>query len=58
MKQKDLERLLRMAGCSLKCEGASHASRVNPQTGTMEAVPLHAEIKEPLAIKILKSLDA
>jgi predicted RNA binding protein YcfA (HicA-like mRNA interferase family) len=58
MKRKDLERLLRMAGSSLKCEGASHAPWINQKTGAMEAVPRHAEIKEPLARKILKSLDA
>ena len=58
MKRKDLERLLRMAGCSLKREGASYAPWINPKTGAMEAVPRHTEIKEPLARKILKSLDA
>ena len=58
MKRKDLERLLHMAGCYLKREGASHAPWITPKTGTMEAVPRHEEIKEPLARKILKSLDA
>ncbi len=57
MKRKDLERLLRMAGISLKCEGASHAPWINPKTGAMEAVPRHTEIKESFARKILKSLD-
>lgn len=51
MKRKDLERLLRMAGCSLKREGASYAPWINPKTGAMEAVPRHTEIKEPLAKK-------
>jgi len=31
---------------------------MNPRTGVTEAVPRHAEIKEPLARKILKALDA
>jgi hypothetical protein len=31
---------------------------MNPKTGVMEAVPRHAEVKEPLARKILKSLSA
>ncbi len=58
MKRKELERLLRIAGCYLKREGHSHSLWINPKTGVVEAVPRHAEIKEPLARKILKSLDA
>ncbi|HOX32822.1 MAG TPA: type II toxin-antitoxin system HicA family toxin [Spirochaetales bacterium] len=58
MKRTDLERALRMAGCYLKREGASHCLWINPRTGVVEAVPRHAEIKEPLARKILKSLSA
>ena len=58
MKRKDLERRLRMAGCYLKREGASHSLWINPGTGAIEAVPRHAEIKEPLARKILKGLNA
>jgi predicted RNA binding protein YcfA (HicA-like mRNA interferase family) len=58
MKRKELEKRLRMAGCYLKREGASHALWINPKTGTIEAIPRHAEIKEPLALKILKGLNA
>jgi mRNA interferase HicA len=29
-----------------------------PENGVVEAVPWHAEIKEPLAKKILKNLNA
>jgi mRNA interferase HicA len=58
MKRLDLERKLRIAGCYLKREGASHSLWINPKTGTIEAIPRHKEIKEPLAKKILKSLDA
>jgi predicted RNA binding protein YcfA (HicA-like mRNA interferase family) len=58
MKRKELEKRLRIAGCLLKREGASHSLWINPKTGTIEAVPRHTEIKEPLARKILKSLDA
>ena len=58
MKRKDLERRLRLAGCYLKREGASHSLWVNPATGVVEAVPRHPEIKEPLARKILKSMNA
>ena len=41
-----------MAGCYLKRQGAEHALWINPQTGVVEAVPRHAEIKDPLARKI------
>ena len=58
MKRRDLERRLRIAGCYLKREGASHSLWINPKNGAMEAVPQHAEIKEPLAKKILKNLNA
>ncbi len=58
MKRRDLERRLRIAGCYLKREGASHALWINPKNGAMEAVSRHAEIKEPLAKKILKNLNA
>ena len=52
MKRRDLERKLRMAGCYLKREGASHSLWINPNNGVVEAVPRHKEIKEPLARKI------
>jgi predicted RNA binding protein YcfA (HicA-like mRNA interferase family) len=58
MKRRELEKRLRIAGCLLKREGASHALWTNPRTGVIETVPGHSEIKEPLARKILKSLDA
>jgi hypothetical protein len=53
-----LERKLRIAGCYLKREGTSHSLWINPKTGIVEAVPRHTEIKEPLAKKILKNLNA
>ncbi|MBM5803140.1 MAG: type II toxin-antitoxin system HicA family toxin [Cyanobacteria bacterium K_DeepCast_35m_m2_155] len=58
MKRRDLERALRRAGCFLKREGASHALWMNPQTGAIETIPRHQEIKEPLARKILRNMDA
>ena len=58
MKRKELERQLRRAGCVLKREGAPHSLWVNPRTGLMEVVPRHQEIKELLARKILRSLEA
>jgi predicted RNA binding protein YcfA (HicA-like mRNA interferase family) len=58
MKRRDLEQKLRIAGCYLKREGSSHSLWINPKNGIIEAVPRHSEIKEPLAKKILKNLDA
>ena len=58
MKRKDPERRLRIAGCYLKREGASHSIWINPKNGTIETVPRHNEIKESLAKKILKNMDA
>jgi mRNA interferase HicA len=58
MKRRDLERKLRIAGCYLKREGQSHSLWINPKNGVVEAVPRHTEIKEPLARKILKDLNA
>jgi hypothetical protein len=42
----------------MKREGASHSLWINPKNGIIEAVPRHIEIKEPLAKKILKNLNA
>lgn len=58
MKRRDVERRLRRAGCFLKREGASHSLWINPKTGVVETIPGHKEIKQPLAKKILKNLDA
>ena len=58
MKLRTLEKKLRIAGCYLKREGKAHSLWINPKTGVVEAVPRHIEIKEPLAQKILKRLDA
>jgi predicted RNA binding protein YcfA (HicA-like mRNA interferase family) len=58
MRRRDLERKLRIAGCYMKRQGASHSLWINPKNGAIEAVPRHIDIKEPLAKKILKNLNA
>lgn len=58
MKRWDPERRLRFAGCFLKREGGGHSIWINPKSGITESLPRHTEIKEPLARKILKRLDA
>jgi mRNA interferase HicA len=58
MKRNDLLRKLRLAGSHLKREGSAHSLWINPKDGTIEAVPRHNEIKESLAKKILKNMNA
>ena len=58
MKRRDSERRLRILGCGLKREGSSHSIRINPASAVTEAVRRHAEIKDPLAEKLLKGLGA
>ena len=58
MKRRDVEKRLRRAGCYLKREGSSHSLWINPKTGAVETIPRHSEVKEHLALKILKSLGA
>ncbi|MFZ4557545.1 MAG: type II toxin-antitoxin system HicA family toxin [Pseudanabaena sp.] len=57
MKRGDLIRHLKEFGCILKREGAGHSLWVNPETGEMEAVPRHNEIKNQLAKKICRGLS-
>jgi mRNA interferase HicA len=52
------EKVLIGWSCYLKREGSSHSLWINPKTGVIEAVPRHTEIKEPLAKKILKNMNA
>jgi mRNA interferase HicA len=58
MKRRELEKKLRHSGCYLKREGGAHSLWINPRTGVVEAIPRHTEIKEHLARKILRSLNA
>ncbi len=56
MKRTELEKKLRAMGCYPKREGSSHTLWINPNTGVIETVPRHREIKEMLAKKILKRM--
>jgi mRNA interferase HicA len=57
MKRGDLIRHLKEFGCILKREGAGHSLWMNLETGEMEAVPRHNEIKNQLAKKICRGLS-
>jgi len=52
-----LLRHLRRYGCVVKREGAGHSLWLNPETGSMQAVPRHREIAELLARRICRGLD-
>ena len=56
MRRRELEKRLRHVGCYLKRERGSHSLWINHRTGVVEAIPRHAEVKEPLAKRILRSL--
>lgn len=56
MKRTDLIRKLEAEGCSLIRNGGRHDWYRNPVTGVSQPVPRHREIKEFLALHILKKL--
>lgn len=61
LRSNEKERTGKKASCRwllLKREDSSHLLWINPKNGVIEAVPRHKEIKEPLANKILKNLNA
>jgi mRNA interferase HicA len=44
MKRRGLLRHLQAHGCRLEREDGQHSLWLNPETGTVEAVPRHTEI--------------
>lgn len=56
MKRGSLLKHLRRHGCILKREGSSHSLWMNPNNGSVEAVPRHTEMKNNLARKICRGL--
>jgi mRNA interferase HicA len=57
MKRTQLLKHLRIHGCYLKREGASHSLWINPNNGKMEAIPRHVEIPNRLVRKICRGLS-
>jgi len=57
MKRRDLERHLRLSGCTLVREGAKHSVYKNPQTGKSATVARHTEIWPRMVEAICKELD-
>ena len=56
MKRTDLIRKVEAEGCVLIRNGGKHDWYRNPVTGASQPVPRHREIKEFLALHILKKL--
>lgn len=57
MKQKELLKRLRDAGCVLSRHGGGHDKWTNPKTGKSEFVPRHSgEVASGTAAKILRNL--
>lgn len=57
MKRKDLIKQIEKAGCILIRHGGKHDWYQNPKTKISQPVPRHKEIKEYLAIHIIKMLE-
>jgi mRNA interferase HicA len=57
MRLNALVRHLRRHGCYLLREGRSDSIWTNPDTGDIDVVPRHSEIKEQLAYKICRTLS-
>jgi mRNA interferase HicA len=58
MKRAGLIRKLEEAGCVLIRHGGKHDWYRNQVSGVSQPVPRHREIKEYLAVHILKKLEA
>lgn len=56
MKRRDLIKQLEELGCELIRHGGSHDWYQNPRTKVSQPIPRHREIKERLALHILKML--
>jgi predicted RNA binding protein YcfA (HicA-like mRNA interferase family) len=58
VKRVDLIKRLEALGCELVRHGGKHDWYRNLETGVIQAVPRHREIKEPLARHILRLMGA
>lgn len=58
MKRRDLIKRIEKAGCILIRHGGKHDWYQNPRTKVSQPVPRHREIKEYLAVHIIKMLES
>lgn len=54
MKQRDLLRDLQAHGCRMEREGGKHLLWLNPDTGSVEALPRHVEIAKHLSAFVVQ----
>jgi predicted RNA binding protein YcfA (HicA-like mRNA interferase family) len=57
VKRVDLIKTIEGAGCVLVRHGAKHDWYRNPNTGAVQPVPRHRELKEHLARRIIRMLS-
>jgi predicted RNA binding protein YcfA (HicA-like mRNA interferase family) len=57
MKRRDLIKRIEKAGCILIRHGGKHDWYQNPNSKVSQPIPRHREIKEHLAIHIIKMLE-
>lgn len=58
MKRTDLIRKLESEGCVLIRNGGKHDWYRNPKTGVSQPIPRHREIKEFLALHVVRKLKS
>jgi len=56
MRRVDLIKTIESIGCQFVRHGGKHDWYRNPETGVLQAVPRHREIKERLARRIIRML--
>jgi mRNA interferase HicA len=57
MRRVDLIKTIESIGCQFVRHGGKHDWYRNPETGVLQAVPRHREIKERLARRIIRMLS-
>jgi len=57
MKRCDLIKRITEVGCVLLRHGGKHDIYHNPKSGATEPIPIHNEINERLAFKIIRNLS-
>jgi mRNA interferase HicA len=57
LKRKDLIKIIESNGCVFVRHGGNHDWYINHQTGKSQPIPMHNEIEENLAKRIIKRLS-
>ncbi len=57
MKRGELLKILKEQGCIFIKHGGKHDHYMPPQTGIIDYIPRHPDVREPTAWKIIKNLS-